>query len=121
MRELTGTDVKWLAKGYWDHYFVWRTHPKAKLAAIISGAAAVLFVILLLISAELYPMGVSAMLSTPALLAVLVCGLSLLWTVFIWLKEREAFLDYAQRAWEEQKLLPNRDVVIAFVHRKEDD
>ena len=52
MRELTGTDVRQLAKGYWDSHFFWRTHPKAKAVMPVLYAALTMLVVLMIISSS---------------------------------------------------------------------
>jgi len=34
--ELTGTDIRYIAKGYWRHKFKWGFHPRVKLSMIIA-------------------------------------------------------------------------------------
>lgn len=113
MRDLNGTDVRMLAKGYWDNYFNWRIHPRAKVPAIMTGAAMVLLVILAAVS-----WGVEG--SNPTLAGfLLVSGVtfmvSALWTAFASLRERDHFLDAVQHLWETSKAVPDRTTVTDYV------
>jgi len=52
--ELRGTDIKWIAKGYWGNRFTNRVHPKVKadwLVAVVTGAIGI---VVLLVSACAY-------------------------------------------------------------------
>ena len=113
MRELTGTDAKWIAKGYWDNHFTWKVHPKARTALIIAGVAIALVIALGIASWGTNP--TPDTLSAFAFSAFATFMVSALWAVFIHLRERDAFLDIAQQQWEAGKVLPDRDTVRDFI------
>ena len=106
MRKITGTDVKWIARGYWDNRFIWRVHPKAKPVATTSVVSLALLVILVLAAtgAEGTPPALPAFTA----LAFLVFVTSSLRMAFIYLREREAFLDLAAQRWETEEEVPDR-------------
>ena len=113
MRELTGTDAKWIAKGYWDNHFTWKVHPKARTALIVAGVALALVVVLAVASWGTDPM--PSTLRAFAFSAFVVFMASALWAVFVHLRERDTFLDLAQQQWETGKVLPDRDTVRDFI------
>ncbi len=113
MRDLNGTDVKMLAKGYWDNYFNWRIHPRAKLALIVAGVTIALLVVMLVSAMGMDPMPVA--LRVLSLLTFVAFTISALWTVFVSLRERDHFLDGVQHLWETSKAVPDRTTVIDFV------
>ena len=112
-RELNGTDVKMLAKGYWEHYFNWRLHPKVK--APFFTAAATLGVIVVLLAASIGPDPMPQGIRTLGMLLFVAFAISALWTVFVSLRERDHFLDAAQDIWEAEEELPDREMVAYFL------
>lgn len=117
MREITGTDVRWLARGYWDNHFSWRVHPRTRTAAVVAGAALALFLLLMTMTWGLDPGEASPALAAPLFLCFVVFVSAIVWLTFIMIGEREKFMDTAQQRWEQEHVLPDRASVEAFARR----
>jgi hypothetical protein len=120
--ELTGTDVRRMAKGYWDSYFEWRFIPKVKN---LLGAAALFAVLAAIMLAIAYPPTDAAVVETvsfyPARIAILLILGSislacLLIGIYIHSGAKAEFLDQMVDLWEQgERTLPRTEQVKAFV------
>lgn len=113
--KLTGTDIRMMAKGYWERYFEWRFHPKAKWLL----AAAALFFGLLLVVAAATPAVVSSALYILALVLGILAFGSLTAAFYVYGSAKKEFLDSVVDVWEKgEHSLPREAAVAEFVNRR---
>lgn len=135
MREqLTGTDIRYIAKGYWKHHFRWGFHPQAKaslLTALITFLAGLAVLGGYLVDQYSAPSaatnstpqvatsaGPSAISFVAMALILIAAGFFLkgVWTID---REQDKFLDSVTAKWESgDKSLPDTNTVTQFLERR---
>ena len=118
-REIVGTDVELLAKGYWRKHFMWRIHPKTRVPAALAALSGLLLLLALVTGTSVAQRGMPL---EGVDLLVLLLGLTLIasvaWLVFIFLETEDGFVEYATQRWEQEGWeLPGRDSVLEYLEQ----
>jgi hypothetical protein len=123
IEHLTGTDIRMLAKGYWERCFEWRPHPKTVMP--LGVGIILLGVLALLIFTTAPGSGPNPPLGTAIIVLVLLVAAALLYGFYIYAGEKTAYLNKVVTAWETSEtktrdLLPSEQSVRDFVSGKGD-
>jgi phosphoglycerol transferase MdoB-like AlkP superfamily enzyme len=117
---LTGTNMRMLAKGYWDKYFEWRLFPGSYKWYIGTIVALALALILLGLTATAYGYTepVPAIFGTFILIFVAVAGIFVFLNLYQYRAAKEDFVDNWVTRWEkgDHSELPSINSVIDFTH-----
>ena len=119
-KQITGTDISWLAEGYWRRYFNWRIYPVVRYFVLTATVSFFITFTLLLISGSY-----AAADSIPAVIPI---------TMFIFLVvflfsgtlavvrfqgDRQDFIDDCVNRWEKgDPVLPGFDTVKRYTNSK---
>lgn len=112
--QITGTDIRWVAKGYWEKYFAYRMYP-GSLLQFASAIGSFIILIIMAIASNAFdehvPLAYSIIMF---LLFVAAAGLAI-WGVIRYSRAKEEFIDNCANEWEHGKLIvPNFDAVIEY-------
>ncbi len=116
-RGLNSTDIKWIAKGYWDRYFNYRFYAASKLPF----ALAMVFFIAMIAVAESTDSMLDAA-SGPAT-AMIVLGTATIIAVFAgiytYARSRHEFINERSEMWDQgDRQLPDTKSVVDYIHRR---
>jgi len=115
IRELTGTDIRWIAKGYWEKYFVWRIHPKVKTPLAVAVLLGVLFFITAIASSASVAPGEQAPIGVilPVALTGIFLVIAIFWSLNTYCGCRDEFIDRAVQQWEKgSHEIPDYDSIL---------
>jgi hypothetical protein len=119
-RALASTDVRWIARGYWDKYFDWRIYPGVRRMLVAAVVAFVLLVALAVASGAYGGMeSVPPAYLTVMFVLGIICVALLVLTGMRMRRDKEDFIDSCVSRWESGKHeLPSFDSVIQFVDER---
>ena len=123
--ELRGTDIEWVARGYWGRRFTGRLHPKVKtswLVALITFVAGVAVLIGAMVdeaNTAIVESGPSA--TTGVAIALVLVGLGFfLKGQFTYEAAQTEFTDHAVAQWEVgNHQIPDAETVEEFINHRE--
>jgi len=126
-KELKGTDIQWLAEGWWSHYFKYRACSKANTTGVLAIVAVLVGLALLLTgfiaSGHLLDAANDVPLPTWVVALFAIGGVALLAAFVLFMRvsdierrERDKFVDYVTDRWEEGcRDIPDAETVADYL------